>query len=737
MELTAALIIGGILTVGGGLGIAVGYAVRYRRDHPAAKPLSMMAIPPGLAGLCTAGVVVAPQPPLARVLLAAATGLLLVTPAYFLLFTLVYTGRGELITRRRRRLLVALYGTIGAVAVLEPLVLADITVRTVNGLAFPVMASRTVIVLTTVLFVYPLIAVCLWLLGRFLIAPSNIYRRQTAIVLGAVCITVVGNVAFETGFSPHPGLNLTAVFFSAEGALIALALFRFDFLSVEPLAPDIVLEEMDDPVIVLDESETLIDANPAAIRLLSDPTPIGTPIRQSLPGLLAAAENGEEYVHSSGHTAVTDGGKGDVYDLENTPICDQYDRNRGSVLVLRDISLQKQRERTLASLQSVSQQFLGAETTQDVLEIAVTTADDLLEYPYSGVMVYDAEANVLKPAVFADALAAAYEDAEGTGDPVVEPGPNDLWQVFESGEPRRGAPIENPVSDLPVEIGGSLLYPLGDHGVLGISAGPDHTGFSDADRRFADTLATTTENALDRVEKEQELRESRELLETRSQQIRFFNSALRHDLLNGLMVIQGHIDRLDADVDGEAADRVDTIDEWTEDLARMAREVRSVIQAITGEADSDLEAVDLGAVVAEKAAKFRRGHDELTVTVETGALPAVWADSLLASVVENLFRNAVEHNDTEAPAITVSASAGPGTVTLRIADNGPGIDDEMKEVIFEEAVTSETSGSVGFGLYFVRVMVDRYGGDIWFEDREDGATGAVAVLELPIADTAG
>ena len=734
MELTATLLAGGLLSIGGILGIGVGSAIRYRRDHPAAKPLSMMAIPPGLAGLCTAGVVVAPQPPLARVLLAAATGLLLVTPAYFLLFTLVYTGRGELITRRRRRLLVALYGTIGAVAMLEPLVLADITVRTVNGLAFPVMASRTVIVLTTLLFVYPLIAVCLWLLSRFLIAPANIYRRQTAIVLGAVCITVVGNVVFEAGFSPHPGLNLTAVFFSAEAVLIALALFRYDFLSVEPLAPDIVLEEMDDPVVVLDESEALIDANPAATRLLGDPTPIGTPIRQSLPGLLAAAENGEVYVPGSGDAAATGGGEVDVYDLNNTPVYDQYDRNRGSVVVLRDISLLKQRERTLASLQSVSQQFLGAETTQEVLEIAVTTADDLLEYPYSGAMVYDAEANALKPAVFADALAAAFEDAEGTGDPVVEPGPSDVWQVFESGEPRRGAPIEASESELPVEIGGSLLYPLGDHGVLGISAGLGHSGFSDDDRRFADTLATTTENALDRVEKEQQLRESRELLETRSQQIRFFNSALRHDLLNGLMVIQGHIDQLDDDVDGEAADRVATIDKWTEDLARMAREVRSVVQTVSGEADGDLKAVDLEGLVAEKAAKFRKGHEPLTVTVETGALPAVWADSLLASVIENLFQNAVEHNDAESPAIAVSASAGPESVTLRIADNGPGIDDEMKEVIFDEAVTSETSGSIGFGLYFVRVMIDRYGGDVWFEDREDGAAGAVAVLELPTAD---
>jgi hypothetical protein len=31
-------------------------------------------------------------------------------------------------------------------------------------------------------------------------------------------------------------------------------------------------------------------------------------------------------------------------------------------------------------------------------------------------------------------------------------------------------------------------------------------------------------------------------------------------------------------------------------------------------------------------------------------------------------------------------------------------------------------------------MVERDGGDVWFEDREDGRDGAVAVLKLPRAD---
>jgi len=157
MELTAGLLAGIVLAGGGLVGVAVGYVARRHRDHPAAAPLSMMAIPPGLAGLCAAGTVVAPRPPLSAVLLAASVGLLTLAPPYFLLFTLVYTGHEEWLTRRRRRALVAAYVVIAAIAMVEPLVLSDVTVRTVNGLTLPVVESRTLLTLLTLLFIYPLI----------------------------------------------------------------------------------------------------------------------------------------------------------------------------------------------------------------------------------------------------------------------------------------------------------------------------------------------------------------------------------------------------------------------------------------------------------------------------------------------------------------------------------------------------------------------------------------------------
>jgi signal transduction histidine kinase len=727
------VVAGLVLTLGGLVGLVVGYVAWQRRSHPAALPLAKMSVLPGMAGICFALAAFVPQPPVSRWMLAGANAFLSVSPGYFLLFTIAYTGQAEMLTDRRRNGIVAVYLVSAGVAGGWILFGTPVTTQTVGALTLPVVADRGGVLLSTLAFSYPAVLGGFWLLGRFLLSPRNVYRRQTAVITLGMALTVVGNLAFEAGLSPHPGLNLTAVFFAFQSSVVALALFRYEFLNVEPIAPEVVLNEIDDPVLVLDESDSVVDANPAARALYRGDSLTGTPVETAFPGLVDAIRGGREYRPATdGHRPSS--GSAPVYDVNAAPVRDQYDRDRGRVVVLRDVTLLKRRERTLEGLQTLSQRFLVVDTQEAAFEIAIEAADELLDYPYSGAMRYDEGANVLRPVAFTDRLSAAYENAAVDSDPAVGPGDSDVWTVFRTGEPMLGDALNTGGErELPVDIGGSLLYPLGDHGVLGISAGPDHGGFGDDDRRFAEILARTTENALDRIEKEQQLRESRELLAERNEQIEFFNSILRHDLRNGMMTIQGQAVQLGEELDGDARGRVETIRTWSEDIAALAEKVRSVTDAVTAGDDTPLESVDVAAAVEERAEKVRGSHEEAEIRVSDGvpSLPAVRSDDLLAEVIENLLVNAVEHNDTDRPEVTVDGTVDEKTVTLRIADNGPGVGDGMKEQIFEERVTSSDSGSIGFGLYFVRTMVEQYGGSVRFEDNDP--RGAVAVVTLPRA----
>ena len=119
----------------------------------------------------------------------------------------------------------------------------------------------------------------------------------------------------------------------------------------------------------------------------------------------------------------------------------------------------------------------------------------------------------------------------------------------------------------------------------------------------------------------------------------------------------------------------------------------------------------------------------MSVTLDGEEDVVVRANRLLGQVFENLLTNAVEHNDEDSPTIRVTTDVSDGMVRVAIADDGPGIPPEDRETVFDPEVTSDPSETYGFGLYFVRTMVETYGGDVWFEESELG--GAKAVVELP------
>ncbi len=84
------------------------------------------------------------------------------------------------------------------------------------------------------------------------------------------------------------------------------------------------------------------------------------------------------------------------------------------------------------------------------------------------------------------------------------------------------------------------------------------------------------------------------------------------------------------------------------------------------------------------------------------------------------------------PEVSVSASLGDGTVTVRVADNGPGIDPSRRETIFSKGEKGLGSRGSGLGLYLVQTLVEGYGGEVWVEDGDHD--GAVFVVELPTED---
>ncbi len=84
----------------------------------------------------------------------------------------------------------------------------------------------------------------------------------------------------------------------------------------------------------------------------------------------------------------------------------------------------------------------------------------------------------------------------------------------------------------------------------------------------------------------------------------------------------------------------------------------------------------------------------------------------LIRVITNLVKNAIQAiPEVEDPKIVVSVVADVSSIRIIVTDNGIGIDDSLKEKIFEPKFTTKTSG-MGLGLGMVKNIVETYGGTI-------------------------
>lgn len=239
--------------------------------------------------------------------------------------------------------------------------------------------------------------------------------------------------------------------------------------------------------------------------------------------------------------------------------------------------------------------------------------------------------------------------------------------------------------------------------------------------QLVESLIDTTERAA----YEAELEQQRDNLET-------LNQVLRHDIRNDLQLVLSYSEVLAESADPEHREHVSTITESAEhavELTQTAQEMADVLL----DTEASVGTVDLRPILDSEIDGIRAAHDDASITLDD-EIPdvAVAGDEMLESVFRNLLKNAIQHNDKQVPEITVATTADDETVTVQIADNGPGVPDNQKLEIFGKGETGMDSAGTGLGLYLVETLVSTYGGSVTVEDNDP--EGAVFVVKLPRAE---
>jgi signal transduction histidine kinase len=215
-----------------------------------------------------------------------------------------------------------------------------------------------------------------------------------------------------------------------------------------------------------------------------------------------------------------------------------------------------------------------------------------------------------------------------------------------------------------------------------------------------------------------------------------FLATASHELKTPLTVIQGFTETLSNSAVGEAQEK-----QALDAVHRRAKQLNGIVDRIllssrieAGRAKISCEEIGIEPILSERVAALRAATGRDVIMDVQAGLPVVVADqTALITVLDHLLENAVKYSP-DGGYVRLEARHDEGTVHLKVADEGIGMNPEQAAHCFEKFWQAESTdvrrfGGTGIGLYIVRSLVEAMGGDIEVESKI--GMGTVFRFSLP------
>ena len=253
-----------------------------------------------------------------------------------------------------------------------------------------------------------------------------------------------------------------------------------------------------------------------------------------------------------------------------------------------------------------------------------------------------------------------------------------------------------------------------------VSGTPREEPFDEAETMFAELLGRLLEHEL-------EYRHQRAELQRQTNQINVLDRVLRHNIRNDMSVIRARA-RLAQDRYDDCTECVQIQQKADElvDLSETARELGTIVNT-----DFERQEMDVVALLERTLDSIRAEYPSATLTLDSPASLTIPAMSPLQKALHELLDNAAKHNDAATVTVTVRETADE--VSIRIADDGPGLPATEQEVLDTGTETPLVHGS-GLGLWTVHWVVTGHDGTIEATSSDEGTTVTVT-LPRDVRDT--
>lgn len=218
-----------------------------------------------------------------------------------------------------------------------------------------------------------------------------------------------------------------------------------------------------------------------------------------------------------------------------------------------------------------------------------------------------------------------------------------------------------------------------------------------------------------------------------------FTAHLSHEIRPPLTGLVGSIRLLNTmNLDGKAGELVQILNRSSTNLLNIVNDTLDFAKLDAGHFEITEEPCNLGTLATEIVDSFRALADEkgLEIAVDDQLLGQLhMADRrALESIIHNLFSNAVKFTDTGGATVTLSKNPY-GSIEIKVADSGIGIDQAHHLTIFDEFEQASPRvarkyGGTGLGMAIVKRLVDAMNGEIWV--KSEIGKGAIFAVSLPL-----
>ncbi|MFX0008616.1 MAG: sensor histidine kinase, partial [Candidatus Hermodarchaeota archaeon] len=245
---------------------------------------------------------------------------------------------------------------------------------------------------------------------------------------------------------------------------------------------------------------------------------------------------------------------------------------------------------------------------------------------------------------------------------------------------------------------------------------------------------------------EQELRKSEKLYREAYERAELFKDIFTHDINNIFHNIKSSAELIS--MLKAKSGNLDNLDEFFQIINnQIDRGIKLInnVQKLSKLDESDIKLRDVCvSEVLEEAIQFayKSAQDkEIDIQIyNKNPDTLVIANEFLLDVFENILHNAIKYNQNQPIKIEIriyrTENNRKSNILIEFKDNGIGITDKSKEVIFQKGYKKENHvRGMGIGLSLVKKIIESYNGKIWVENRikNDYNQGSNFILEIPEA----